>query len=133
MMAAAKRLYAHGLRGVDARRGVAVDELDDGLRVRSDRARLWPQTEWLRAALAMADLSEGAERQQRLLEADKAVRGLALYLRPNGTWRDKLEASGAFVDEPAPASSLYHIVGAFDQVCRARSDGLLSDAPTGLN
>lgn len=133
MMAAAKRLYGHGLRGVDARRGVAVDELDDALRVRSDRARLWPQTEWLRAALAMADLSDGVEREQRLIEADKAVRGLALYLQPNGTWRDKLEASGAFVDEPAPASSLYHIVGAFDQVCRAAAGGLVSDAPTGLN
>ncbi|MDQ8029577.1 MAG: AGE family epimerase/isomerase, partial [Brevundimonas sp.] len=41
-MAAAKRLYLHGLRGVDPRRGVAVDELDDSLSVRSARARLWP-------------------------------------------------------------------------------------------
>ncbi|GAA0645451.1 AGE family epimerase/isomerase [Brevundimonas lenta] len=133
IMAAAKRLYVHGLRGVDPRRGVAVDELDDSLSIRSGRARLWPQTEWLRAALAMADLAEGSEREQRLAEARKAATALALYLQPNGTWRDKLEASGAFVDEPAPASSLYHIVGAFDQVCRAASDGLVPAAPTGLN
>jgi len=132
-MAAAKRLYGHGLRGVDARRGVAIDAMDDTLNIRESRARLWPQTEWLRAALAMAGLSDGAERRQRLAEADKAVRGLALYLRPNGTWRDKLEPSGAFVEEPAPASSLYHIVGAFDQTCAASAVGLISDAPTGLN
>jgi mannose-1-phosphate guanylyltransferase/mannose-6-phosphate isomerase len=132
-MTAAKRLYAHGLRGVDPRRGVAVDELDDSLSVRSARARLWPQTEWLRAALAMAELAEGSEREQRLAEARKAAAGLALYLQPNGAWRDKLDASGAFIDEPAPASSLYHIVGAFDQVCAAASTGLIADAPTGLN
>jgi mannose-1-phosphate guanylyltransferase/mannose-6-phosphate isomerase len=132
-MAAAKRLYVHGLRGVDPRRGVAVDELDDRLAVRSARARLWPQTEWLRAALAFAELAEGSEREQRLAEARKAAAGLALYLRPNGAWRDKLESSGAFTDEPAPASSLYHIVGAFDQVCAAAAAGIITEAPRGLN
>lgn len=132
-MTAAKRLYVNGLRGVDPRRGVAVDELDDSLSVRSARARLWPQTEWLRAALAMAELAEGSEREQRLAEARKAAAGLALYLRPNGAWRDKLEPSGAFTEEPAPASSLYHIVGAFDQVCAAAAAGVITDAPTGLN
>ncbi|WP_420479186.1 AGE family epimerase/isomerase [Brevundimonas sp. FT23028] len=132
-MEAARRLYGHGLRGIDPRRGVAIDELDDSLAVRSARARLWPQTEWLRAALAMAELAEGSEREQRLLEARKAAAGLALYLQPNGAWRDKLEPAGAFVDEPAPASSLYHIVGAFDQVCVAARAGLLPEAPTGLN
>lgn len=132
-MAAAKRLYQHGLGGIDAGRGVAVDALDDSLSILSARARLWPQTEWLRAALAMADLSDGGDRDQRLVEADKAVRALTAYLRPNGTWHDKLEPAGTFVDEPAPASSLYHIVGAFDQVCTAAATGLISDAPVGLN
>ena len=132
-MAAAKRLYQHGLGGIDAARGVAVDALDASLSIRSPRARLWPQTEWLRAALAMAELSDGGDRDQRLGEADKAMRALTAYLRPNGTWRDKLEPGGTFVDEPAPASSLYHIVGAFDQVCTAAGNGLISDAPIGLN
>lgn len=133
IMAAAKRLYAHGLRGVDAQRGVAVDAMDDTLAIREPRARLWPQTEWLRASLAMAALSAGVERGLRLSEADRAMRALALYLRPNGTWHDRLEPSGSFVEEAAPASSLYHIVGAFDQACEAARAGLISDAPTGLN
>lgn len=132
-MAAAKRLYLHGLRGIDPRRGVAVNELDDSLSIRSAHARLWPQTEWLRAALAMAELAEGSAREQRLAEARKAAAGLSLYLRPNGTWRDKMEPSGVFIEEPAPASSLYHIIGAFDQVCAAAEAGIISDAPTGLN
>ena len=29
-------------------------------------------------------------------------------------WRDKLSADGSWVDEPSPASSLYHIIGAID-------------------
>lgn len=131
VLAAAKRLYGHGLRGIDPRRGVAVDQLDDRLAVRSDAARLWPQTEWLRAALAMADLSDGPAREERLAEARKAMRALHLYLLPNGAWRDRLRADGRFVDEPAPASSLYHIVGAFDQVCAAGRAGLI-DAPADL-
>ena len=132
VMAAAKRLYAHGLRGVDPRRGVAVDQLDDSLRVRADGARLWPQTEWLRAALAMAALAEGSERDDRLGDAGKAMRALNRYLTPNGAWRDKLRADGGFVDEPSPASSLYHIMGAFDEVCAARRNGLISDGPVDL-
>ncbi|HYC98047.1 AGE family epimerase/isomerase [Brevundimonas sp.] len=131
-MAAARRLYGHGLRGIDPRRGVAVDQLDDALKVRSDGARLWPQTEWLRAALAMAALAEGAERQERLTDAARAMRGLNRYLNPNGTWRDRLQADGSFIDEPAPASSLYHIAGAFDEVCQAARAGLILDAPVGL-
>lgn len=132
IMAAAKRLYGHGLRGVDPRRGVAVDQLDDSLKVRSDGARLWPQTEWLRAALAMAALAEGEERAERLADAGKAMRALNRYLRPNGTWRDRLRSDGGFVDEPAPASSLYHIMGAFDAVCAATRSGLIGDGPAGL-
>lgn len=132
IMVAAKRLYGHGMRGVDPRRGVAVDQLDDDLRVRSDGARLWPQTEWLRAALAMAALTAGDERCDRLADAGKAMRALNHYLRPNGTWRDKLRSDGGFIDEPAPASSLYHIMGAFDAVCVAAGASLIDDGPVGL-
>lgn len=130
-LAAARRLYGHGLRGVDPRRGVALDQLDDQLRVRSDAARLWPQTEWLRAALAMAELVDGPAREERLADAGRAMRALNRYLLPNGAWRDRLKGDGDFVDEPAPASSLYHITGALDQVCAAGRAGLI-DAPPDL-
>jgi len=29
-----------------------------------------------------------------------------------GLWRDRMNPDGSFVEEPAPASSFYHIVGA---------------------
>lgn len=113
---AARRLFAAGERGLETARGVAIDELDETLRPRSSRARLWPQTEWLKAALILAEAAEGEERRRLIDSAGSAFRGLWLYLAPNGLWRDKLGADGAFEMEPAPASSLYHIVAAYRQL-----------------
>jgi len=100
--AAARTLYERGLQGVDAHRGVAVNILFDDLAVRDPAARLWPQTEYLKAALAVGEPAE----------ALAAAAALAKYLDTpaRGAWRDKLLADGRFVDEPAPASSFYHIV-----------------------
>ena len=105
--AAARRLYSTGLAGIDRARGVAVDALWDDLSLRDGTARLWPQSEWLRAALLFGDSGE----------ATRAAQGLWLYLQTpaRGVWRDKLRPDGGFIDEPAPATSLYHILGA----CRA--------------
>jgi mannose/cellobiose epimerase-like protein (N-acyl-D-glucosamine 2-epimerase family) len=36
-----------------------------------------------------------------------------------GLWRDQLGVDGVFVEQPAPASSLYHIVGAALELQRA--------------
>ena len=113
---AAARLYDIGARGVDQARGVAVDALNDDLSMRSDQARLWPQTERLKAALILAETAQGGRRILLLDDARKAVTGLQRYLQPSGLWRDKLKADGRFVDEPAPASSLYHIMVAWEQL-----------------
>lgn len=131
-IAAARVLYDHGLRGIDPRRLVAVDALNSDLTIATGRARLWPQTEWLRAALNMAAMSEGETRQLRLEDAAKAMRALRRYLSSNGTWRDKLDEHGIFLPEPAPASSMYHIMGALDEVLVASHEGLLDDGCTNL-
>ncbi len=39
-----------------------------------------------------------------------------------GLWRDWMGPDGALVDEPAPASSLYHIAGAIAELARQTSD-----------
>jgi mannose-1-phosphate guanylyltransferase/mannose-6-phosphate isomerase len=99
---AARRLFELGKRGVDADREVAVNALWGDLSVRDGAARLWPQTEYLKAALI---LGEDAE-------ALTACRGLARYLAvpTRGAWRDRMRPDGGFVDEPAPASSFYHVM-----------------------
>jgi len=102
MHAVAVALFEAGSRGVDAGRGVAMDEIDAFGRARRTSARLWPQTERIKAA--------------KLLRRDEdvclAAKGLWQYLEhPRaGLWRDRLNRDGSFDEGPAPASSLYHIV-----------------------
>ena len=98
-------------QGVDPVRGVAFNTLGADLKPRDLSARLWPQTERLKAAVAAA-LATGEERYWTM--AASGGRGLQQYLATEvpGLWRDRMNADGAFVEEPAPASSFYHIVGA---------------------
>ena len=108
--AAARRLFEIGAGfGLDPVRGVAFNALDDRFAPLDPVARLWPQTERIKAALALG-ASAG--------EVAAACRGLRLYLdvTPKGLWRDRLRPDGGFVEEPAPASSFYHIVCALNEL-----------------
>ena len=129
-MDVARRLYAFGLNGVSEQLGVALDAINEDGSVRSNRARLWPQTEWLKAALILAQHSHDAERTRYLKDAAAALRALWLYLTPEGLWRDKRLSDAGFIDEPAPASSLYHIIAAFQQVAKAGAAGVSDDLNT---
>jgi mannose-6-phosphate isomerase len=102
--ARAQRLYAVGLRGFDPRRGVVVGQLHEDLSVRDAGARLWAQTEFLRAALMFGDQTE------TLMAANAVARFLATPVP--GVWRERMDPVGAFVEEPAPATSLYHVTTA---------------------
>ncbi|RZI98258.1 MAG: mannose-1-phosphate guanylyltransferase [Brevundimonas sp.] len=118
---AATRLYDVGLTGTDPRRSVAIDALNSDGSTRSGRARLWPQTEWLKAALILAENADGDRRAALLADAGRALAGLNRYLGPHGLWRDKMEVDGSLADEAAPASSLYHIVVAWEQITATRA------------
>lgn len=117
-LAAARRLAVIGEeQGVDHGRGVALNELRDDFHVVDPAAKLWPQTERIKAWCALRGIaaSEGevdvAERN-----IDRAVDGLLQYIdaAPRGLWRESLAADGSFSMEPTRASSLYHIVCAID-------------------
>ncbi|HEY2751417.1 ROK family protein, partial [Phenylobacterium sp.] len=56
--AAARKLFTLGKRGIDESRKVAVNSLWDDLSVRDASARLWPQTEYLKAALALGETAD---------------------------------------------------------------------------
>lgn len=119
--AAARTLYATGMGGIGQRPEVALDAMNDDMTIRSYRARLWPQTEWLKASLILADHANGTDRETYLENASRALRALWLYLAENGAWRDKRFRDGTFLDEPAPASSFYHIMAGFRELSRTRS------------
>ena len=108
-----RRLFEIGSGpGVDRARGVAINTLDDSLAPLDRDARLWPQTERVKAAALMIRIGESAERNLNERELTDAIAGLCRYLAPNGAWLDRLAADGGFADGPSPATSLYHIVGA---------------------
>ncbi|WP_343715976.1 AGE family epimerase/isomerase [Inquilinus sp.] len=131
-VAAARRMAeAAEETGVDPARNAAVNAiLDDGAPVDSG-ARLWPQTERIKAAVALAGVAE-TEAEKALWRGRIAagVNGLLKYLDVPvaGLWRDKLQADGTFVEEPAPASSFYHIICAIEELDKAFAAGRLGPA-----
>lgn len=118
---AARSLYQSGKRGVDERRGIAINEISDDGAIRCAHARLWPQTEWIKAALILSEETDGDDRAVLMQDATIALQSLMRYLKPSGLWHDKLTPEDTFVDEPAPASSFYHIISAFDQLAATTS------------
>lgn len=109
---AARRLIGIG-EALGVERGVAIHSLDRDLAPRDRSARLWAQTERLHAHAVAG----------RLDDIPPAIEGLRRFLDVPvpGTWRDRLLPDGTFVEEAAPASSLYHIVSAvsaLDAACR---------------
>ncbi|WP_127089764.1 AGE family epimerase/isomerase [Aquabacter cavernae] len=106
-------------QGVDAFLGLALNELDPALAVRDNRARLWPQTERVKAhALLRSEAASQAERIMADHCAAVAVAGLRRFLvHPvAGSWWEHIGPDGQPLREPARASSLYHIMGALEAV-----------------
>jgi mannose-6-phosphate isomerase len=112
--AAATRLAqigeAHGIRD-----GVAINALLDDFSVHDAEARLWPQTERLKAAVRMGAMTRDARFWSM---AAQAAHGLRRYLATDvpGLWYDRLSVDGRFLQQPAPASSFYHIVCAIGEL-----------------
>jgi mannose-6-phosphate isomerase len=120
-IAAALRMIAIGEGpGVDPERGVAIFALLDDMSVHDDIARLWAQTEQIKAGVLAARITGEA---RWWATAANGAEALLKYLDTpvQGLWRDKLRADGTFVDEAAPASSFYHIVCAILELDRAVS------------
>ncbi|MBB4193047.1 mannose-6-phosphate isomerase [Rhizobium aethiopicum] len=112
-IAAAKRLFEIGVEhGICEERQVVFMGLFDDFSISDHVARLWPQTEWLKASAALALISNGEQRTYYLRQAVRAAGALRKFLATDiaGLWYDKLPPSGQFVKEPVPASSLYHIL-----------------------
>lgn len=99
----ARKLFETGLKGWDPVRGVIIDGLWEDLSWRVRDARLWPQTEYLKAAMAFGE--EG-----HMVTAFDAIRRY-LYPDGRGLWFDRMTPDGELERGPVPASTLYHLVG----------------------
>ncbi len=100
----------HGVRN-----GVAVNALLDDFSMHDPSARLWPQTERLKASALAAQLT-GETRYWTIAHA--AATALFRYLETKvpGSWYDKLTPDGKLIEEPAPASTFYHLAAAAAQL-----------------
>src|SRR5262249_44217221 len=109
-------------RGLDARRGVAVNAvLADGS-IHDPVARLWAQAERIPAYLAPRRPAD---------ERAAPVKGWGRFPPTpiQGVWFDQLAPDDVFVREPARATSLYHIVGAVAELSDAVADAGNANLP----
>jgi mannose/cellobiose epimerase-like protein (N-acyl-D-glucosamine 2-epimerase family) len=97
------------------RDGLALQQVLDDFSPHDASARLWPQTERLKAAALAARLTGDAKYYAMTVSA---AQGLLRYLDcpVPGLWYDRIDAQGDIVDEPAPASTFYHLVVAVAEI-----------------
>ena len=101
-----RALYDFAARhGVEPVSGLLYNEIWADGRVKDAAKRLWPQTEQLKAQCALG------------MPADEAMlEGIFRYFlepAPAGAWMDRLDARNVPLKASIPASSLYHLFGAF--------------------
>lgn len=109
LRARAQQLYRFGLEhGLDPA-GFAVDECDKSGAQRRATRRTWPQAELLKAHLATGHAEDTRAAAERLLDG---------YLSTDtpGLWIDQFDAQGRSTAPVVPASTLYHLLVAFDQL-----------------
>lgn len=109
--------------GTDPKRNVTMFELWDDFTVKDAKARLWSQTERMKAFTALSQAAKtAAEKESAIASLILATSGLQLYLSTEieGLYRDRMKPDGTFEIEPAPASSLYHIICAIDELASVK-------------
>ena len=116
--AACKMIALAETHGIDPVRGVAFNVLLSDLSVHDAQSRLWPQTERIKAGILLAQMTGDPEALRGVVEG---IEGLKKYLDVpiKGLWYDRMQPDGSFIDEPAPASSFYHIICAIVELHRA--------------
>ncbi len=101
--------------GVDVRTQAVRDQVrDDGFCLTAS-SRTWPNTERIKAHLALFEL---AERDPRPAVHGSVMLLLDRYLTPSGSWIDQFDGDGRPIAAAAPASTFYHVFLAFAEVLR---------------
>ncbi|MDX5986617.1 AGE family epimerase/isomerase [Sphingomonas echinoides] len=110
---AAERMASIGLDHGIAPTGLVIDALTADLAPKGMAARVWPQCERLKSHVERALSAEDDVAVARWWNvASEALEGWAPFLATSrdGLWFDRLNAEGCAIDQPAPASTLYHLV-----------------------
>ncbi len=119
--------------GRDPERGVAICAIDPYFRQTNRSARLWAQTERLRAAIVLAPDLARRDQIAALAAANEAATAIECFLNApmQGLWRDDWRPAGDFADKAVRASSLYHILSSYRSLIDAAnaSEGEVSINP----
>jgi mannose-6-phosphate isomerase len=107
--AEAARLYHFGLaHGLDDT-GLGIDECDrTGRQVKRSR-RAWPQTELIKAYIAMGEGAKAASVANRFFDTYLAT-------AIGGLWTDHFDERGGIIGAGVPASTFYHVMVAFREL-----------------
>lgn len=89
---------------------------DDGAPI-DKGSRTWPNTERLKAAIALYEL-DGIDPSNVVRSSAGLLLDRYLANTPRGTWIDAFDADGRATVDTIPASTLYHIFLAFAEVLR---------------
>lgn len=109
--------------GICATRHMVYDEVWNDFRPKRLTSRFWPQCERMKAALQLGNTSCTQYLQTSFAKAaDEALESLFTFfdLPVKGLWYDVLQESGEYRNEPAKASSFYHIIGALSEYIQLR-------------
>lgn len=109
--------------GVDANEKMVIDEVWSDLTPKSTTSRFWPQTERIKTAIQLAQMSSGTEQARFTQAADDGMNALFRFFQTpkKGLWYDKL-SDGQFLHQPAKGSSLYHIIAALFDYIKVRGE-----------
>ncbi len=104
-------LYGFALRHGIGASGFAIDECSRSGRPLRRSRRTWPQTELIKAHLANGAFDDAARVTGLLLQS-------YLSTRVPGLWIDQFDDRGETCSDVVPASTLYHLVVAFEDLLR---------------
>lgn len=105
--------------GVNPRTGAVYDRLTAQGDVSRASSRIWPNTERIRAALAMFELA-GADPRKPVSQAQRLIQDRYFVGCLPGLWIDQVDGDGRPLTHIVPASCLYHIFAAFRDVLRLK-------------
>ena len=104
--------------GVDPATQVTAQQiLDDGSPLDSG-SRSWPNTERIKAWVAMGEIFGAPEASARMCGSARLLLDRYLATPTPGLWSDHFDAQGRAISTNVPASTLYHVFLAFAELLR---------------
>ena len=103
--------------GINTATKATYDGVWDTGRLRDGKSRVWPNTERIKAAVAMYEL-DGKNPALVFDQSAGLLLDRYLAMTPQGCWVDQLDEAGSAISKTIPSSTLYHIFLAFSELLR---------------